>query len=263
MARVSARSPQTDDQINGFAAGLPRWLDGLHGDEREQSMPLMLTAMGLALIGGVLVVDTPTNIGHAIYEARTELENSGTLGHITVIVLLTVGLANRYRSGGTDASPVFSSCGATLCTAAESYARDEAQRATDVGVAIHTMGPTGNAVETLLQEIADIGANSGAGGQLFDVDKPADLNDTFNQIADPLNRALIEWTRAGSACGPRWPRAAGHARLNRKQREDADSPIRANPPKGGDAKVRAYPRIAGMAAGLPKGRRLCLSVSRS
>ena len=96
MARVSARSPQTDDQINGFAAGLPRWLDGLHGDEREQSMPLMLTAMGLALIGGVLVVDTPTNIGHAIYEARTELENSGTLGHITVIVLLTVGLANRY-----------------------------------------------------------------------------------------------------------------------------------------------------------------------
>ena len=138
-----------------------------------------------------MIPENSTNIGHAIYEARTELENNGTLGHIKVIVLLTDGLANRYRSGGTDASPVFSSC-SVPCTAAENYARDEAQKAADVGMAIYTIGLTGNAGETLLQDIANIGANSGAGGQFFDVDNPADLNDTFNQIAELLNFALIE-----------------------------------------------------------------------
>ena len=138
-----------------------------------------------------MIPENSTNIGHAIYEARTEIENNGTAGHVGVIVLLTDGMANIYRSGGSDASPVFSSC-STPCTLAETYAKDEAQKAADVGMAIYTIGLTGNAGEQLLQDIANIGATSGAGGQFFDVDNPDDLNDTFNQIAELLNFALIE-----------------------------------------------------------------------
>lgn len=133
-----------------------------------------------------------TNIGHAIYVARTELGPNGHLGSAQVIVLLTDGLANRYRSGGTDESPIFSNCSSTPCNAADDYARAEAQAAADVGIAIYTIGLTGGAGEALLQDIAQIGAVSGGGGQFFDVDDPADLNGTFSQIAELLNYALIE-----------------------------------------------------------------------
>ena len=43
-----------------------------------------------------------------------------------------------------------------------------------------------------MQDIAQIAATSGCGGQFFDVDDPADLNATFSQIAELLNYVLIE-----------------------------------------------------------------------
>ena len=133
-----------------------------------------------------------TNIGHAIYTARTELATNGHLGSAQVIVLLTDGIANVYRSGGTDASPIFTNCASSGCIQADDYARAEAQAAADVGIAIYTIGLSGGAGVALMQDIAQIGAVSGGGGQFFDVDDPDDLNDTFSQIADLLNYALIE-----------------------------------------------------------------------
>jgi hypothetical protein len=138
-----------------------------------------------------MIPETSTNIGHAIYVARTELANNGTPGSAKVIVLLTDGMANQYRSGGTDDDPVFTRC-FDPCTAAEDYARAEATLAAQQGMAIYTIGLTENAGEQLLIDIANIGATIGAGGQFFDVDDPAGLNDTFDQIAELLNFALVE-----------------------------------------------------------------------
>ena len=133
-----------------------------------------------------------TNIGHAIAVARQELVDNSVGGQVRVIVLLSDGQPNRYRTGGSDANPTFSTCSSTPCTSAENYARDEAQAAADVGIAIYTIGLTANAGEDLLRDLATIGATSGAGGQYFDVDNPDDLSATFNQISELLNFALIE-----------------------------------------------------------------------
>ena len=132
-----------------------------------------------------------TNIGHAIAVARQELVDNSTAGQVRVIVLLSDGEPNRYRTGGSDANPTFSTCSGG-CSSAENYARDEAQLAADVGVAIYTIGLTASAGEDLLRDLATIGATSGAGGQYFDVDNPDDLNATFDQISELLNFALVE-----------------------------------------------------------------------
>src|SRR5690606_38079786 len=58
-----------------------------------------------------LVPQDRTNIGHAIAVARQELQANGAFGTEKVIVVLTDGVANRYRSGGSDANPIFSNCG--------------------------------------------------------------------------------------------------------------------------------------------------------
>ena len=41
-------------------------------------------------------------------------------------------------------------------------------------------------------EIADLAAASGGGGQFFDVDDPDALADTFTQIANIIEFALVE-----------------------------------------------------------------------
>ena len=133
-----------------------------------------------------------TNIGHAIYVARQELATNGHAGNTKTIVLLTDGIANVYRSGGTDESPIFSTCGVSGCSAADDYAVEQATLAAADGYSIFTIGLTDGAGEDLLQEIADIGANQGGGGQFFDVDNPDDLYDTFTQIADLLAYVLVE-----------------------------------------------------------------------
>ena len=138
-----------------------------------------------------MVPATSTNIGHAISVARMELATNGTPANVKVIVLLTDGQANRYRTGGTDQNPTFASC-AEPCAAADDYARAGATIAAQQGMAIYTIGLTANAGEQLLIDIADIGATLGGGGQFFDVDDPLGLDDTFDQIAELLNYALIE-----------------------------------------------------------------------
>ena len=138
----------------------------------------------------VMVPSGWTNIGHALYLARTELEAQDR-GAQQIIVLLTDGNANRYLNNGNYASPSFSSCGGG-CSAADGDAVAQAQIAASQGVAIYTIGLTGNAGETLLQQIADLAAASGGGGQFFDVDDPDALADTFTQIANIIEFALVE-----------------------------------------------------------------------
>ena len=133
-----------------------------------------------------------TNIGHALYVARTELDTNGHAGNERAIVLLTDGIANVYRSGGTDASPIFTTCGTLGCQEAKDYAIEQATLAAAAGYSIYTIGLTEGAGEDLLQDIATIGATQGGGGQFFDVDDPSDLYDTFTQIADLLAYVLIE-----------------------------------------------------------------------
>ena len=110
-----------------------------------------------------MVPATSTNIGHAISVARMELATNGTPANVKVIVLLTDGQANRYRTGGTDQNPTFASC-AEPCAAADDYARAEATIVAQQGMAIYTIGLTANAGEQLLIDIADIGAILGGGG---------------------------------------------------------------------------------------------------
>ena len=133
-----------------------------------------------------------TNIGHAIYLARTELEANAGRGAQQVIVLLTDGLANRYLSGGTWDSPSFSNCSSSGCSAADDDAIEQAQIAAGNGIAIYTIGFTGNAGFGLMQQIANIGATQGPGGQFFDVTDPIDLEATFAEIAGLLSFALVE-----------------------------------------------------------------------
>ena len=159
----------------------------------EQGLTQDYVGAGNALSTAIwaMVPETSTNIGHAISVARMELADNGTAGNVKVIVLLTDGMANRYRTGGTDQNPTFASC-SVPCAAADDYARSEATIAAQQGMAIYTIGLTANAGEQLLMDIADIGATLGSGGQFFDVDDPLGLNDTFDQIAELLNYALIE-----------------------------------------------------------------------
>ena len=50
-----------------------------------------------------------TNVGHALYLARTELAAGAARGAAQLIVLLSDGKANRYVSGGTyETGPTFS-----------------------------------------------------------------------------------------------------------------------------------------------------------
>ena len=57
MARVRTHPERSAAGRGRRLPRVVRWLTRFHADERGQSLPLMLTAMGLALIGGVLVVD--------------------------------------------------------------------------------------------------------------------------------------------------------------------------------------------------------------
>ena len=132
-----------------------------------------------------------TNIGHALYLARTELEAEAARGAQQVIVLLTDGRANRYLDGGDWDNPDFASCSGG-CSAADDDAIQQAQIAASNGIAIYTIGLTGNAGQALMQQIADIGATQGPGGQFFDVTDPSDLDAAFAEIAALLNFALIE-----------------------------------------------------------------------
>lgn len=43
-----------------------------------------------------------------------------------------------------------------------------------------------------MQQIADIGATQGSGGQFFDVTDPSDLDAAFIEIAALLSFALVE-----------------------------------------------------------------------
>ena len=138
-----------------------------------------------------IVSEGRTNIGHSIYVARTTLASTGTPGSAKVIVLLSDGLANVYLDpSSSHAAPVWINGGAGA--EADDYARDQATQAAQVGMAIYTIGLTENAGEQLLRDIADIGNTQGAGGKFFDVDDPAELEGTFEQIADLINYALVE-----------------------------------------------------------------------
>ncbi|MDA1062347.1 MAG: VWA domain-containing protein [Chloroflexi bacterium] len=138
-----------------------------------------------------MVPATSTNIGHAIAVARMELADHGTPGSVKMIVLLTDGQANRYRTGGTDLAPTFVNC-TEPCALADEYALDEATIAAQQGIAIYTIGLTASAGGQLLIDIANIGATLGGGGQFFEVDDPSALSETFDQISELLNYALVE-----------------------------------------------------------------------
>lgn len=133
-----------------------------------------------------------TNIGHALYRARTELSAATPRGAAQVIVLLSDGRANRYVSGSSyETGPSFSSCSGG-CSAADADAVAQATLAAQDGAAIYTIGLTSSAGTALLQQIADIGAAQGGGGQFFDVDDPSDLDATFTEIANLVGFGLIE-----------------------------------------------------------------------
>jgi hypothetical protein len=118
-----------------------------------------------------------TNIGHALYVARKEMENNGHSGAIQAIVLLTDGDGNIYNAG-SDNSPNFTRC-STGCGASKDYALTQARLAAAQGMAIYTIGLTDNAGKELLVEIAQIGQSQGGGGAFFDVSDPDQLTETF------------------------------------------------------------------------------------
>ncbi|MDA0256971.1 MAG: VWA domain-containing protein [Chloroflexi bacterium] len=129
--------------------------------------------------------DINTNVGYGIQLARDEIVNNGNPLAFRVLIIVTDGRANHCPDG----SGGFEGCPAAD---AEQYARDEATLAAQAGFALYTIGLTDNPGEALMQQIADIGATQGGGGQFFDVDDPDDLADVFEQIADLLNVALLE-----------------------------------------------------------------------
>lgn len=137
--------------------------------------------------------DGYTNIGYGIALARAQLAANGRADASKVIVLLSDGFANRYRTGGTNANPTFTTCANTVtCAAADNYARTEATSAAAAGASIYTIGYTGGAGAGLLRDVATIGATTGGGGAFFSVEDPQLLRDTFFEIASLTRIALIE-----------------------------------------------------------------------
>ena len=195
---------QMRDAANGFADNFRPFVGGSAFDQLgivSYSSDAMLE-LGLTTdygSGGAyetaidsMAPDGWTNIGHALYVARTELDANTGRGAAQVIVLLSDGKANRYVSGGTyETGPSFSGCSGG-CAAADSDAVAQATLAAQNGAAIYTIGLTSSAGTALLQQIADIGANQGSGGQFFDVDDPDDLDETFTAIANLVGYGLIE-----------------------------------------------------------------------
>lgn len=131
-----------------------------------------------------------TNIGHALYLARTEIENNGHASAVQAIVLLTDGDGNVYNSG-SDSNPSFTNC-STGCGASKDYALKQARLAAAQGMAIYTIGLTDNAGKDLLVQIAQIGQSEGGGGAFFDVSDPDQLTETFLEIASLIQLSLVE-----------------------------------------------------------------------
>ena len=132
---------QMRDAATGFSDNFRPFVDGALFDQMsivsyatDASLELALTtdfgtsgsAYETAIDG--MAPNGWTNIGHALYLARTELQASAPRGAQQVIVLLTDGLANRYLSGGTWDSPSFSTCSGG-CASADQDALDQAQLA--------------------------------------------------------------------------------------------------------------------------------------
>ncbi|MDA1003898.1 MAG: VWA domain-containing protein [Chloroflexi bacterium] len=142
---------------------------------------------------GVMVPAGYTNTAAAMMRARGELESRGRLEAARIIVLLSDGYANRYRSGGTTANPTYSTCAsANGCAAADNDVLAQARLAAAQGFQIYTIGYTNRSGAALLQAVASIGANEGGGGQFFAVDNPLQLRSTFEQISALTSVALIE-----------------------------------------------------------------------
>ena len=194
---VAAAAVSFGDNFKPFVEGVPFDQLGVVSYNWDAQLELGLTTdylgAGNAYESAVnaIVPEGRTNIGHAIWLARTTLENTGTPGSQKIIVLLSDGIANVYLDiNSTNENPIWINGGAG--DEAEDYAREEATLAAQVGMSIYTIGLTENAGEQLLRDIADIGNSIGAGGQFFDVDDPAGLGDTFEQIAELINYALVE-----------------------------------------------------------------------
>ncbi|MEX2228219.1 MAG: VWA domain-containing protein [Dehalococcoidia bacterium] len=143
-------------------------------------------------IGGMVPAGY-TNTGAAMLKARQQLELNGRNEAARIIVLLSDGYANRYRSGGSDINPTYTTCANTNgCAAADNDVLTEAHLSAAEGFQIYTIGYTNNAGAALLQAVADIGANEGGGGQFFAVSDPQQLRDTFEAISQLTSVALIE-----------------------------------------------------------------------
>jgi len=131
-----------------------------------------------------------TNMGHALFLARKELKNGD--GAIQAIVLLTDGLANISNSGGDD-NPSHQNCSyGSNCSGADNYVLTQATLAAADGIALYTIGLTDNSGDNLLQQVAQIGFDSGGGGAFFDVSDPSELSETFEQIANLITLTLTQ-----------------------------------------------------------------------
>ncbi len=131
-----------------------------------------------------------TNIGHALAQARKEIEANGHSGAVQAIVLLTDGDGNVYNSG-SEANPSWTNC-STGCGASKDYALAQARLAASQGMALYTIGLTDNAGKDLLVQIAQIGQQDGGGGAFFDVSDPDQLTETFLEIAALIQLSLVE-----------------------------------------------------------------------
>ncbi len=134
-----------------------------------------------------------TNIGHSIYLARRQIQQYARPEASQVVVLLSDGFANRYRTGGSNSNPTFATCSnVTTCASADNYALNEAAALAATGASIYTIGYTDRAGGDLLEEIAEIGSTAGGGGDFFSVEDPELLADTFFEIASITRVALLE-----------------------------------------------------------------------
>ncbi len=134
-----------------------------------------------------------TNIGYSLHRARQIINSSARPEASKVVVLLTDGYANRYRTGGSDSNPTFATCSNTqTCAAADNYARSEAALVAATGASIYTIGYTEGAGAPLLESIANIGLTQGGGGDFFPVEDKDLLSETFFEIASLTRVALLE-----------------------------------------------------------------------
>ena len=133
-----------------------------------------------------------TNVGHALYLARTELAagRAARSGAADRAAVGREGEPLRERRDVRDRPDLLGVSGG--CAAADADAIAQATLAAQDGAAIYTIGLTSSAGTALLQQIADIGATEGSGGQFFDVDDPSDLGATFTEIANIVGFGLIE-----------------------------------------------------------------------